>query len=96
MSLIEKLPAMTDIELATLKANADALAASGSDKQKNAAAALMPALEAELDVRRERAAAERAAKPKRKPPVRRKKADKAEGAEEDADEPAELGGGAAG
>lgn len=91
MSLIEKLPAMTDLELATLKANADALSASGSDKQKNAAAALMPALEAELNVRRERAAAERAAKPKRKPPVRRKKAEKAE-ADEDA---AELGGGAA-
>ncbi len=78
MSLIEKLPEMTDIELATLKANADTLAASGNDKQKSAAAALMPALEAELAVRRERAAAERAAKPKRKPPVRRKKAEKAE------------------
>ncbi|MHB1218532.1 MAG: hypothetical protein ACYC1L_10090 [Alphaproteobacteria bacterium] len=92
MSLIEKLPAMTDIELATLKANADALAASGSDKQKNAAAALMPALEAELGVRRERAAAERAAKPKRKAPVRRKKAEKTEDA---AAEAPELGGGAA-
>ncbi|MGE0094105.1 MAG: hypothetical protein AB7M05_05310 [Alphaproteobacteria bacterium] len=93
MSLIEKLPAMTDIELATLKANADALAASGSDKQKNAVAALMPALEAELAVRRERAAAERAAKPKRKPPARRKKG---EDAAEETGEVAELGGGAAG
>jgi DNA invertase Pin-like site-specific DNA recombinase len=92
MSLIEKLPAMTDIELATLKANADALAASGSDKQKNAATALMPALETELNVRRERAAAERAAKPKRKPPVRRKKAEKTEDA---AAEVPELGGGVA-
>ena len=95
MSLIEKLPGMTDIELATLKANADALAASGSDKQKTAAAALMPALEAELAVRRERAAAERAAKPKRKPPVRRKKGAEKPEAEEGATEAAELGGGAA-
>jgi len=78
MSLIEKLPAMTDIELATLKANAEALAQGGNDKQKAAVTALMPALDAELDVRRERAAAERAAKPKRKPPVRRKKAETAE------------------
>ena len=78
MSLVEKLPAMTDAELATLKANADALAASGNDKQKLAVTALMPALEAELAVRRERAAAERAAKPKRKPPVRKKKAEAAE------------------
>lgn len=95
MSLIEKLPAMTDIELATLKANADALAASGSDKQKNAASALMPALEVELNVRRERAAAERAAKPKRKPPVRRKKVEEKPEADEDAADVAELGGGAA-
>jgi DNA invertase Pin-like site-specific DNA recombinase len=95
MSLIEKLPAMTDVELATLKANADALAASGTDKQKNAAAALMPALEAELNVRRERAAAERAAKPKRKLPVRRKKAAEKSEAEEGVAEAAELGGGAA-
>jgi hypothetical protein len=93
MSLIEKLPAMTDVELATLKANADALAASGSDKQKNAASALMPALEAELNVRRDRAAAERAAKPKRKPPVRRKKVEVEK--EEDASDTPELVGGAA-
>lgn len=91
MSLIEKLPEMTDIELATLKANADALAASGSDKQKTAAAALMPALDAEMNLRRERAAAERAAKPKRKPPVRRKKAEKAGLADEGGAGPAELG-----
>lgn len=91
MSLIEKLPAMTDIELATLKANADALAASGSDKQKNAATSLMPALEAELNVRRERAAAERAAKPKRKAPAKRVKAAKAEKTEDEAAEVAELG-----
>ena len=94
MSLIEKLPAMTDIELATLKANADALAASGSDKQKNAATALMPALETELGVRRERAAAERAAKPKRKPPVRRKKAEVVEEGAAELTTP-ELGGEAA-
>jgi hypothetical protein len=94
MSLIEKLPEMTDIELATLKANADALAQGGSDKQKAAVAALMPALDAELSLRRERAAAERAQKPRRKAPTKRAKAKTVEKEEQDPDA-RELGTGAA-
>lgn len=69
MGLIDKLPSMTDEELAILKNNAGILARNGTEKQKGAVAALLPALDAELAVRNERAAAEKAAK---RPPKRAK------------------------
>jgi hypothetical protein len=75
MSLIDKLPSMSDAELENLKQNAEALAGTGTDKQKSAIANLMPALEAELIARQERAAAERAAK---RPPAKPRRAKKKE------------------
>jgi len=47
MSLIEKLPTMTDAEVLNLLANAHRLQASGDERQQAAAAELLPALEAE-------------------------------------------------
>ena len=45
MSLIEKIPTMSDEEVINLLANARRLADSGDDKQKAAASELLPALE---------------------------------------------------
>lgn len=52
MDLAAKLPEMEDSALAVLRENAERLEQSGSSKQKAAAAALMPALDAELAKRR--------------------------------------------
>lgn len=93
MGLIEKLPSMTDEELAILKNNAGILARNGTDKQKGAVAALLPALDTELAVRNERAAAERAAK---RPPRRSAAPKRAKVKDEEADEGArQTDGGAA-
>ena len=45
MSLIEKIPEMTDEDVNNLLANARRLSESGSDKQRADAAELLPALE---------------------------------------------------
>ncbi len=66
-----KLPAMEDVALGILHENAERLERTGSKSQQAAAAALMPAIEAELAARRaaklshakEVAAAKRASKP---------------------------------
>jgi hypothetical protein len=63
MDLAAKLPQMEDAALAVLRANAERLEQTGTSAQKAAAAALMPALEAELESRR--AAKLAAAKSKR-------------------------------
>jgi hypothetical protein len=63
MDLAAKLPEMEDTALAVLRDNAERLEQTGTSAQKAAAAALMPALEAELESRR--AAKLAAAKAKR-------------------------------
>lgn len=63
MDLTAKLPQMEDAALAVLRENAERLEQTGTSAQKAAAAALMPALEAELEGRR--AAKLAAAKTKR-------------------------------
>ena len=71
MDLAAKLPEMEDSALANLRDNAGRLEQTGTSAQKAAAAALMPAREAELEKRRaakleaartKRAATKRAAK----------------------------------
>jgi hypothetical protein len=65
MSLVERIPTLSDEEVVNLLANAQRLAEQGDDKQKAAAAELLPALEAEAEERKsarmERAKAKRAA-----------------------------------
>ena len=63
MDLTAKLPEMEDTALAVLRENAERLEQTGTSAQKAAAAALMPALQAELESRR--AAKLAAAKTKR-------------------------------
>jgi hypothetical protein len=63
MDLAAKLPEMGDAALTVLRENAERLEQTGTSTQKAAAAALMPALEAELASRR--AAKLAAAKTKR-------------------------------
>jgi hypothetical protein len=65
MSLLERIPALSDEEVVNLLSNAQRLAEQGDEKQKLAAMELLPALQAEADLRRdermERAKAKRAA-----------------------------------
>jgi hypothetical protein len=63
MDLAAKLPQMEDAALAVLRENAERLEQTGTSAQKAAAAALMPALDAEMESRR--AAKLAAAKSKR-------------------------------
>ncbi|WP_374472596.1 hypothetical protein [Phenylobacterium sp.] len=71
MSLIEKIPTMSDEEVVNLLANARRLQSQGDEKQQAAAAELLPRLEEEAEQRRvarqERIQAKRAAsrRPKR-------------------------------
>jgi len=61
MTLIEKIPTMTDAEVANLLTNARRLQESGDERQQAAAAELLPALEAAADERKtERLAAAQA------------------------------------
>lgn len=53
MSLLERIPALSDEEVVNLLANAQRLSEQGDDKQKAAAAELLPALEVEVAARRE-------------------------------------------
>jgi hypothetical protein len=70
MSLIEKIPTMSDADVDSLLANARRLAESGDGRQKAAAGELLPALETEsaqrAAARAEITAAKRAAAPRRK------------------------------
>ena len=65
MSLVERIPMLSDEEVANLLANARRLMEAGDDKQRVAAEGLLPALEAEDNERRqarlERAKQKRAA-----------------------------------
>jgi hypothetical protein len=53
MSLLDRIPTLSDEEVANLLANARRLAEQGDDKQQAAAAELLPALEDESGRRRE-------------------------------------------
>jgi len=65
MSLLERIPTLSDEEVVNLLANAQRLAEQGDDKQKAAAMELLPALQTAADERKEarleRAKAKRAA-----------------------------------
>lgn len=65
MSLIDRIPTLSDEEVVNLLTNARRLSEAGDDKQKAAAAELLPALESEAETRHgarmERAKAKRAA-----------------------------------
>jgi hypothetical protein len=52
VSLIEKIPLLTDEEVVNMLANARRLAEAGDERQKAAAGELMPALEAAAEERR--------------------------------------------
>lgn len=66
MTLLDRIPTLSDEEVVNLLANARRLSEQGDDKQQAAAAQLLPALEAEAEARRQarldRAKAKRAAK----------------------------------
>ena len=68
MSIDERIPALSDKELASLKDNAARLAQSGSVRQKSESERLTPLIDAELAERKARAPAPR------KAAVRKKKA----------------------
>lgn len=72
MGIEDRIPDMSDKDLATLLANARRLAESEEGRRKEAAVALVPLIEAELDDRRARAPARPA--PVRKTPVRKSRA----------------------
>ncbi|MGH6896731.1 MAG: hypothetical protein ACREJ5_09325 [Geminicoccaceae bacterium] len=62
MDLIARLPSLEDTALAVLHQNAERLEQTGTSAQKSAAAALIPAIEAELATRREAKRVELAAR----------------------------------
>lgn len=74
MSLIEKIPQMSDEEVVNLLANARRLQASGDDKQAAAAAELLPTLE---EVAQQRRTARLEATQAKRAAARRPKAKKA-------------------
>ena len=53
MSLIDKIPTLTDAEVVNLLANAQRLAQGGDERQQAAASELLPALEAAAAERRD-------------------------------------------
>jgi hypothetical protein len=65
MSLLDRIPTLSDEEVVNLLANAQRLAETGDDKQKAAAMELLPSLQSEADSRKaerlERAKEKRAA-----------------------------------
>jgi len=73
MSLLDKIPAMSDEGVINMLANARRLAEEGAPAQQATAAELLPALEAEAAARKsaklEAAAAKRAAAPRKKKAV---------------------------
>ncbi len=54
MNMLERIPEMTDQELATLHGNAQRLESSGAPAQQKAAAEMLPAITAELAEREAR------------------------------------------
>jgi uncharacterized protein YciI len=66
VDLRARVPEMDSKSLANLRANAERLAASGSERQKAAAGDLLPVIDAELAKRAEAAAAAKPAKKTRK------------------------------
>lgn len=53
MSLLDRIPTLSDEEVVNLLANAQRLSEAGDDKQKAAAAEILPSLEAEAAQRKE-------------------------------------------
>lgn len=54
MTLLDKLPGMTDEALGVLGNNAERLAQSGTARQQKEAQAVLPAIQAEITTRRQR------------------------------------------
>jgi len=73
-TLRDRVPLLSDLELASLNANAQRLKISGTNQQRAAATELLPVIEAELSDRR---AKKLAAMPPKTPRVVKKKAPKA-------------------
>lgn len=71
MTMTDKLPTMSDGDLGTLLSNAERLAQAGTPKQRQAAAAMLPSLQAEAGRRQEQ-------RPPKRPPARARKAAPAE------------------
>lgn len=76
MSLLDRIPTLSDEEVVNLLTNAQRLAETGDDKQKAAAMELLPALREEADNRK----AERLERAKEKRAATRKAAMKAQAA----------------
>ena len=57
MDVAEKLPSLTDQQLAIMRANAERLGQAGTNKQQGEAARLLPLIQAEIDERKARAPA---------------------------------------
>jgi hypothetical protein len=74
MDLVARLPSLEDTALAVLHQNAERLEQSGTSAQKSAAAALLPAIEAELAARREARRVELAARRAAKAPASKARA----------------------
>lgn len=79
---LDKLPGMSDSDLANLFANATRLNATGTPKQRTAATELLPALEAETQARVQAKLDAQAAKKAARPKTRKKAAPKDEPAGE--------------
>lgn len=75
MTLIEKIPLMTDADVLSLLANAKRLAEEGSDRQKASAEELIPALE---EAAAERHAAKQAVMAERRASLKKAKTAKAD------------------
>ena len=83
MDLLTKLPEMSDDALANLRTNAKRLQQSGNPTQQSNAAALLPAVEAEIGARRlAKVKATRGAVRKDRPPAKRPAKPKARSAPE--------------
>ena len=67
MNMLERIPEMTDQELATLHGNAQRLESAGAPAQQKAAAEMMPAITAELAEREARKPPKKTAKKATKP-----------------------------
>ena len=57
MDIAEKVPSLTDQQLAVMRANAERLGQVGTHKQQGEAARLLPLIQAEIDERKARAPA---------------------------------------
>jgi hypothetical protein len=84
MTLLDKLPTMSDADLANLLANAVRLSESGTKRQQEEAAQLLPALSEEAESRSARAKEAAAAKKAARPKTSRRKAAVAATADADA------------